>query len=106
MVTFTPLTDRIVIDPIAIEEKTKSGILLAQSDVNLAPIEGIVVSVGPGRIDDNGNLVPMTVKLADHVMWGKFAGSHVTLGGKIYLLMRESDIIGVVSGTPDVIQPV
>lgn len=93
--TFTPLHDRVLIDPTPVEEKTESGIILAQSETNKTPTRGTVVAVGPGRTE-NGVLVPMTVKPGDLVMWSKFAGSIIELGGSKFLLMRESDISGVI----------
>lgn len=95
MSTFTPLGDRILIDPIPIEETTKSGIILAQTQTNSVPTTGLVIAVGPGRTTPEGAVAPMTIKVGQRVMWNKFAGSHIEVDGKPLLLMRETDIAGV-----------
>lgn len=93
---FTPLLDRVLIDPTPAEEKTQGGIILAQTATNQTPTTGTVIAIGPGRYD-NGVPIQMTVKPGDVVTWGKFAGSHITLGNVEFLLMRESDISGILS---------
>lgn len=92
---FTPLLDRVLIKPTPVEEKTAAGIILAQSDVNAAPTQGIVIATGPGRIEF-AHRVPMSTRVGDHVIWNKFAGSKITVEGEELLVMRESDIIGII----------
>lgn len=91
---FTPLSDRVLIAPDPVEETTEGGIILQQTDTNASPTKGEVITMGPGRYD-NGKLLPMGVKIGDRVIWTKFAGSHITVDGDDFLLMRESDITGV-----------
>jgi len=92
---FRPTSDRILVDPIPVEEKTPEGIIIPQSGVNSAPTTGTIVATGPGRYDVNGNLIPMGVKKGDNVMWSKFGGTAFTLKGVSYLLMRDADVSGV-----------
>ena len=94
---FTPLLDRVVVFPDPTEEKTEAGIILSeQNKSSKIPIAGTVAVVGPGRTE-NGTLVPTTVKRGDRVMWTKYVGSFIILNGEQYVLMRESDISGVIS---------
>jgi chaperonin GroES len=92
---FTPLSDRVVIDPTPVSTTSKGGVLLAPAPTNAVSTEGVVISIGPGRTE-HGILVPMTVKPGDRVIWGKFAGATITVEGREFLLMRESDIAGVI----------
>ena len=94
MVAFTPLSDYVLVNPIAVETVTASGIVTVSSDSAKTPTTGIVVKVGPGRTD-RGTCSPTTVKVADKVMWAKFAGVNVIIGGEHFLLMHESDIVGI-----------
>lgn len=86
----TPLHDRVVIQPAAAEEKTASGIIIPDT-AKEKPQKGIVVAAGPGKKDE-----PMTVKAGDTVLYGKYAGTELSLEGSDYLIMRESDILAVV----------
>ena len=88
-----PLADRVVVKAIEMEEKTKSGIVLPDT-AKEKPQEGEIVAVGPGRYED-GKLVPMNVKKGDRVLFAKYAGTEVKLDGEEYLIMRESDILGI-----------
>lgn len=92
---FVPLSDRVLVDPVEVEEKTESGIIVSVSDTAKIAIRGVVVAHGPGRFE-NGGYVPMHVQNGDLVTWMKFAGSEVEVDGKKYLLMRETDISGVI----------
>ena len=85
-----PLADRVVIEPAPAETKTASGIIIPDT-VKEKPQEGTIVAVGPGKKDE-----PMTVKVGDKVLYGKYAGTELKLNGKDYLIMRESDIFAVV----------
>lgn len=89
-VNITPLHDRVIVEPAAAEEKTASGIIIPDT-AKEKPQKGIVVAAGPGKKDE-----PMTVKAGDTVLYGKYAGTDITLEGKDYLIMRESDILAIV----------
>jgi chaperonin GroES len=92
---FRPLGDRVVIRRVEEEAKTKGGIIIPDT-VKEKPQEGEVVAVGPGAWDENGQRVPMDVKAGDRVLFGKWSGSEVKLNGEDLLIMKESDILGVV----------
>ena len=91
---FRPLHDRVVVKRIEGEEKTKGGIIIPDT-AKEKPQEGQVVAVGPGSRDDNGKLVALDVKAGDRVMFGKWSGTEVKLDGQDLLIMKESDIMGV-----------
>jgi chaperonin GroES len=92
---FRPLHDRVVVERIESEEKTKGGIIIPDT-AKEKPQEGKVVAVGPGARDDAGKLVPLDVKSGDRVLFGKWSGTEVKIDGKELLIMKESDIMGVV----------
>lgn len=94
MTTIRPLSDRVVVKAEAAEEKTSSGLYIPDS-AKEKPQRGTVISVGPGRVE-NGNKIDMTVKEGDTVLYGKYAGTEITLDSNEYLIMRESDILGIV----------
>ena len=89
-----PLSDRVLIQPAPAEEKTESGIIIPDS-AKEKPQEGTVVAAGPGKVE-NGNKIEMSVSEGDKVLYGKYSGTEVTLDGEEYLIMRESDILGIV----------
>lgn len=89
-VNIKPLADRVVVRPAEAEEKTKGGIIIPDS-AKEKPQKGTVVAVGGGKKDE-----PMTVKVGDSVLYGKYAGTELTIDGQDYLIMRESDIFAVV----------
>jgi chaperonin GroES len=89
-VNITPLHDRVIVKPAAAEEKTAGGIIIPDT-AKEKPQRGIVVAAGPGKKDE-----PMTVKSGDTVLYGKYAGTEISLEGNDYLIMRESDILAVV----------
>lgn len=91
-----PLGDRVVIEPAAAEEKTAGGIILPDT-VKEKPVEGTIIAVGPGKIADDGKVIKMEVKVGDKVLYGKYSGTEVTIKGTEYLIMRESDIFGILS---------
>ncbi|QGH33141.1 co-chaperone GroES [Gracilibacillus salitolerans] len=91
-----PLGDRVVIELVAQEEKTASGIVLPDS-AKEKPQEGKVVAVGSGRVTDNGEKVALEVEEGNTIIFSKFAGTEVKYEGKEYLILRESDILAVVS---------
>jgi len=90
-----PLDDRVVIKPEQAEEKTSGGIVLPDT-AREKPMVGKVVAVGAGKLLDNGQRAPMSVKKGDLVVYGKYSGSDVELDGVEYKIMRESEILGVV----------
>jgi Co-chaperonin GroES (HSP10) len=89
-----PLGDRVLIEPIEKEETTASGIVLPDT-AKEKPQEGKVVAVGSGTLDDDGDRVPLEVKVGDRVIFSKYAGTEVKFEGKEYLIMRESDILAI-----------
>ena len=89
-----PLSDRVVVKPEAVEEKTASGIILPDT-AKEKPQEGTVVAVGPGKISDSGNAIKITVKVGDKVLYGKYSGTEVTVGNQDYLIMKENDIFAI-----------
>ena len=94
---FRPLGDRVVIRRVEEEAKTKGGIIIPDT-VKEKPQEGEVVAVGPGGRDESGKLTPMGVKAGDRVLFGKWSGTEVKLDGDELLIMKESDIMGVIAG--------
>ena len=89
-----PLADRVVVEPAPAEDKSAGGIILPDT-AQEKPQQGAVVAVGSGKVSDSGNLVEMTVKKGDKVLYGKYSGSEVTFDGVDYVIMRESDILAV-----------
>ena len=87
-----PLADRVVVEPAPAEDKSAGGIILPDT-AQEKPQQGTVVAVGSGKVSDSGNLVEMTVKKGDKVLYGKYSGSEVTFDGVDYVIMRESDIL-------------
>jgi chaperonin GroES len=92
---FRPLHDRVVIRRIEQEAKTKGGIIIPDN-AKEKPQEGEVIAVGPGGRDDSGKLVPIEGKAGDRVLFGKWSGSEVKIDGEDLLIMKESDIMGVI----------
>jgi chaperonin GroES len=93
--TFRPLHDRVVVKRVESEEKTKGGIIIPDT-AKEKPAEGEIVAVGPGARDDKGALVALDVKVGDRVLFGKWSGTEVKLDGVDLLIMKESDIMGVI----------
>lgn len=89
-----PLDDRIVVEPIQADSKTASGLYLPESSKE-RPIQGTVISVGPGKRLDNGQRAQMSVKVGDRVVYSKYAGSEIELKGDKRLILRESELLGV-----------
>src|ERR1700749_5047022 len=92
---FRPLHDRVVVKRIEAEEKTAGGIIIPDT-AKEKPQQGEVVSVGPGGRDESGTLIPIDVKPGERVLFGKWSGTEVKLDGVEYLIMKESDIMGVI----------
>jgi|SRR5215831_17800134 chaperonin GroES len=93
---FRPLHDRIVVRRITAEEKTKGGIIIPDT-AQEKPSQGEVIAVGPGGRDENGKLIPIDLKTGDKVLFGKWSGTEVKLDGEELLIMKESDIMGVIA---------
>ena len=93
---FKPLHDRVVVRRVQSEEKTKGGLIIPDS-AKEKPAEGEIVAVGEGARKDSGELIAMSVKAGDKVLFGKWSGTEVTLNGEELLLMKESDIMGIIS---------
>ena len=89
-----PLSDRIVVKPEPAEEKTASGIILPDT-AQEKPQMGTVLATGPGKVSDSGDLVKMTLKNGDKVLYGKYSGTEITVDGDDVLIMRESDILAI-----------
>lgn len=90
-----PLGDRVIIKPKEAEETTKSGLYLPDT-AKEKPIEGTVVAAGPGKTTDEGKFIALEIKVGDVVLYGKYSGTEVKVDGEDYLIMRESDIYGIV----------
>jgi chaperonin GroES len=95
---FRPLHDRVVIRRMEGEDKTKGGIIIPDT-VKEKPQEGEVMAVGPGARDESGKLLPMDLKKGDRVLFGKWSGTEVKIDGEDLLIMKETDIMGVIEGT-------
>ena len=96
---FRPLHDRVVVRRIEAEEKTAGGIIIPDT-AKEKPQQGEIVAVGPGGRDETGKLIPMDVKAGDKVLFGKWSGTEVKLDGQELLIMKESDIMGVLTDLP------
>ena len=94
--TFKPLHDRVVVRRVENDEKTSGGLINPDS-AQEKPAEGEVVSVGNGAIDEKGNRMPMDVKAGDRILFGKWSGTEVKINGEDMLIMKESDILGIMS---------
>ena len=94
---FRPLHDRVVVRRLTAEEKTAGGIIIPDT-AQEKPMEGEVVAVGPGARNEQGQLVAMDVKAGDKILFGKWSGTEVKLGGEDLLIMKESDIMGIIEG--------
>ena len=95
--SFRPLHDRVVVRRLDSEEKTKGGIIIPDT-AKEKPSEGVIVSVGPGARDEDGKYIAPDVKAGDRVLFGKWSGTEVKLDGEELLIMKESDIMGVIEG--------
>ncbi|PBB19871.1 co-chaperone GroES [Mesorhizobium sp. WSM4313] len=93
--TFRPLHDRVLVRRIEAEEKTAGGIIIPDT-AKEKPQEGEVIAVGPGARDESGKLVPLDVKVGDRILFGKWSGTEIKLNGEDLLIMKESDVMGVI----------
>src|SRR5690242_9503851 len=96
---FRPLHDRVVVRRLEGEEKSKGGIIIPDT-AKEKPQEGQVVAVGPGARDEAGKLIPLDVKAGDRIIFGKWSGTEVKIDGEELLIMKESDIMGIIEGQP------
>jgi chaperonin GroES len=92
---FRPLYDRILVERTEMEEKTAGGIFIPES-AKEKPIQGTVIAVGKGKLQDDGSVRELEVQKGDTVLFGKYAGTDITIEGKEYLIMREDDVLGIV----------
>ena len=92
---FRPLHDRVVVRRLESEEKTKGGIIIPDT-AKEKPSQGEVIAVGPGGRDEAGKLIPIDIKVGDRILFGKWSGTEVVLDGQELLIMKESDVMGVI----------
>lgn len=90
-----PLQDRVIVQRIEEEEKTKGGLIIPDS-AKEKPQEGKIVAVGKGKLNDDGKITPLDVKVNDRVLFGKYAGTEINIDGEEHLIMREEDILGII----------
>jgi chaperonin GroES len=98
---FRPLHDRVVVRRVEEDTKTAGGIIIPET-AKEKPIQGEVIAVGPGARDEAGNLVPIDLKVGDRVLFGKWSGTEVKIDGEDVLIMKESDVFGVIEGKGNV----
>jgi chaperonin GroES len=96
---FRPLHDRVVVRRIEGEQKTAGGIIIPDT-AKEKPQEGEIIAVGPGGRDESGKLIPIDLKVGDRVLFGKWSGTEVKIDGEELLIMKESDVMGVIEGQP------
>ena len=94
--SFRPLHDRVLVRRIEAEEKTKGGIIIPDT-VKEKPMEGEIIAVGSGTRDDKGNVIALDVKVGDRVLFGKWSGTEVKVNGEDLMIMKESDLLGVLA---------
>ncbi len=94
---FRPLHDRVVVRRVESEEKTAGGIIIPDT-AKEKPQEGQIIAVGPGGRDESGKLIPLDVKVGDRILFGKWSGTEIKIDGEDLLIMKESDVMGIVEG--------
>ena len=99
LMSFRPLHDRVVVRRIEADEKTAGGIIIPDT-AKEKPQEGEVVSVGPGTRNEKGELVPLALNPGDRILFGKWSGTEIKLNGEDLLILKESDVLGVIIGRP------
>lgn len=92
-----PLQDRVIVRRLEEEEKTKGGIIIPDT-AKEKPQEGKVIAVGKGKVTEDGKVIPLDVKVGDKILFGKYSGSEIKIGGEEHLIMREEDILGIIEG--------
>ncbi|MBL8664133.1 MAG: co-chaperone GroES [Alphaproteobacteria bacterium] len=96
---FRPLHDRVVVRRLEGEQKTAGGIIIPDT-AKEKPSEGEIIAVGPGGRDESGKLIPIDLKVGDRILFGKWSGTEVKIDGEELLIMKESDVMGVIEGSP------
>ncbi len=91
---FKPLYDKVLVKRVEAEQKTKSGLYIPDT-AKEKPLEGVIIALGTGKVTEEGKVLPLTVKINDKVLFGKFAGNEIKIDGEEYLLMREDEILGI-----------
>jgi chaperonin GroES len=94
-VKIRPLQDRVIVKRIEEEEKTKGGLIIPDT-AKEKPQEGKIVSVGKGKLNEDGKIMPLDVKVNDRVLFGKYSGTEINIDGEEHLIMREEDILGII----------
>lgn len=94
--SFKPLHDRVAVKPLAQDEKTAGGIIIPDT-AKEKPVQGEVIFVGSGTRDNNGNLIPLEVKKGDKILYSKWAGTEMKIDGEDLIIMKESDIMGIIN---------
>jgi chaperonin GroES len=92
-----PLQDRVIVRRLEEEEKTKGGIIIPDT-AKEKPQEGKVIAVGKGKVTEDGKVIPLDVKVGDKILFGKYSGTEIKIGGEEHLIMREEDILGIIEG--------
>jgi chaperonin GroES len=92
-----PLQDRVIVKRLEEEEKTKGGIIIPDT-AKEKPQEGKIIAVGKGKVTEDGKVIPLDVKVGDKILFGKYSGTEIKIGGEEHLIMREEDILGVIEG--------
>ncbi len=92
-----PLQDRVIVRRLEEEEKTKGGIIIPDT-AKEKPQEGKVVAIGKGKVTEDGKVIPLDVKVGDKILFGKYSGTEIKIGGEEHLIMREEDILGIIEG--------
>jgi chaperonin GroES len=95
---FKPLHDRVLVRRIEQDEKTKGGIIIPDT-AKEKPQEGEIIAAGPGARDEQGKMVPLDVKIGDRILFGKWSGTEVKINSEDFIIMKESDILGVIEGS-------
>jgi chaperonin GroES len=90
-----PMEDRVLLKPLEAEQKTAGGIIIPDN-AKEKPQKGEVIAVGPGKVNDKGQKIEMTLKKGDKVLYGKYSGTEITVDGKEYLIVRESDVLAII----------
>ena len=90
-----PLQDRVIVKRVEEEEKTKGGIIIPDT-AKEKPQEGKVVAVGKGKVNEDGKIIPLDVKVNDRILFGKYSGSEINIDGEEHMIMREDDILGII----------
>jgi len=98
MTTIRPLLDKVLVKRNEEPLKTKGGLFLPENSTKEKPVEGTVLAVGNGRVGDDGKITPLTVKVGDKVVFGKYSGTEIKVDGEDRLILREDDILGVLEG--------